>query len=317
MKIVKILIVLLAVVGIVILGFVLMTPTTNQRAIAPPVSRGDTLDLNDEEVAVLQQYIQMFSDGWDNTAYHNALSFIQHPDRLGQVEQMGDMLVSGIMAKLDSVMTEVYRSNPPQAPTSAHRVLGPAYDGMAAMCADFDVTAGSDRYARLMADREVFDAVYSFGNSSFVKHPEFNLRLVPSSTGYSLDWNENMHDYAQYRSTQDAHRRNLQNRLERMPDLQNIDWMRTALDRQRFENKISNAETTYRNAELRQFAATLRSLPSDRRLVNDRNAAQAVAAQLGALESNLPPILYSAQTSSLIASVRARLTGTQGEPITR
>lgn len=322
MNFIKILAVIGVLVGTVILGYILMTPDK-------PSGRhrfhGDNIhieveeiaDVGGEEGAVIREYVAMFGGGWNDTLYANACSYIAHPDRQSSQEQMSDQLVSGIMVKLDSIVRGVYRSNPTQTSTSRHSVLAPSYAGLERIGADYPVARERGIYARLMEDREVWDGIHSFATQTFATSPRFNLRLVPSAAGYSLDWDDRLENYAALRTRMDSRRRNLQDRLARCEDLSNVSWLRPALAEQRFVDRITNAETTYKNAERGQFLATLRSLPSDRRLINDPAAAVAVAEQLTALQANLPSLLFSEEASRAFASVKDRLTNLEAGPVTR
>lgn len=322
MRTVKILIVLAVLLGFVISCYILMTPTEHterhsrhNRDVRVEVEV--ITDVGGEEGAVINNYVAQFAGGWDETLYSNAQSYINHPERMSSADQMKDQLVSGIMTKLDSIVRAAYASNPSQMPTSRHPELGPSYVGLERIAADFPVARQRGIYARLMDDREIYDGIHAFAVNTFSVRPKFNLRLVRSSTGYSLDWNEHLENYAELRNRMDSRRRNLEDRLARCTDLENVSWLRPALSRQRFMDRITTAETTYKNAERGQFLAALRSLPSDARLVNDATAASSVAEQLTALEANLPSLLYSDEASRAFASVKARLNDINAGPVTR
>lgn len=323
MKTIKILLILAVLVGCVIGGYMLMVPTPDvgdrrhRQGRHVHVEVEVIPDVGGEEGAVIRDYVAQFSGGWDETLYSNAQSYIGHPDRLSSTEQMQDQLVSGIMNKLDSIVRGVYRSNPAQGPSAGHPVLGPSYAGLERIGADFPVALQRGIYARLMDDREIYDGIHAFAVQTFRVSPRFNLRLVRSASGYSLDWNEQLENYAVLRSRMETRRRNLEDRLARCEDLASVAWLRPALAEQRFLDRITTAETTYKNAERGQFLATLRSLPSDPRLCNDAAAACAVAEQLTALEANLPSLLFSDEASRAFASVKARLNEVTAGPVTR
>lgn len=321
MRTIKILIVLAVLLGFIILVYVLLTPGVSTISQAPSqtaVSGGQTItDMNSEECAVIDEYVQAFGNGWNDTLYQNAGSYISHPARMSDVEQMHDRLVSGILLKLDSIINHEFTSGLPQTDSRRHQVLRSSYRGLESLARDFPVVARRGIYERLMEDRDVLDGIYAFSVSTFSKSPCFNLRLVPSASGYSLDWNETLADYASMRRQYDTRRRNLQDRLARCGDLTEVQWLQPTLAERRFLDRMTTAEATYKNAERGQFLATLRSLPSDPRLSNDQAAAHAVAEQLTALEANLPSMLYSDEASRAFASVRSRLNNVTAGPQTR
>lgn len=321
MRTIKLLIVLAVLLGIVIVVYVLLTPGVSSVHSAPAetaLTGGQRITgMAAEEGAVIDEYVQTFSRGWNDTVYQNACSYISHPDRRSDVQQMQDRLVNGLLIKLDSIINSQFNSSMRQTDTRHHSVLAPSFRGLDLLAQDFPVVAQRGIYERLQEDRDVLDGIHTFAVSTFAKSPCFNLRLVRSASGYSLDWNENLADYAAMRRQYDTRRRNLQDRLERCGDLTEVTWLGPALSERRFLDRMATAETTYKNAERGQFLATLRSLPSDPRLSSDMAAARAVASQLTALEANLPSLLYSAEASRAFANVRSRLTCVTAGPLTQ
>ncbi len=325
MRVIRIAVVCIVLIGIVVATFLLMmgglsdsdathdavTPETGGMAITDEHVTG----LDQVEDSVIAEYVAMFSDGWNDMAYHNAKSYIDQPQREADREQLADALSSGIMIRLDSVITNIFRSDPPQQSIASHRVLGPAYAGLELLASEFPVVTGRSSYLRLMDDRRLFDGIFSFGTRSFVLSPKYDLRIVHVGGAYSLDWNETLHDYAQYRRQQDAVRTDLKNRLARCEDLRNISWMGSVLDQQRFNEKILTAESTYKNNERAELIRRLRSLHMDSRIRSNADARRSIANQLNAVESNLPSFIYTTEVSSAFEYARNQLLSTS--PITQ
>lgn len=319
MKIVKVLIVCLLIVGGVFafLGFIL---GGGSKPVNPPINRGgetqaESVNLDASEGAAIFEYVAAFSNGWDDVAYSNAKSYIDQPQRTSNRIQLMDALTGGILVKLDSIITAVYSSNPPRRPLSAHAVLGPAYRGLDSIANDSPVVRDNRAYARLTEDRDVYNGVYTFGNSTFDKQPAYKLKLVPVSGGYSLDWNERLEDFAAHRARHESRRQNLQARLDRCDDLRGVRWFADALSSQRFNEKITTAESNYKNNERAELIRALRAISNDPRVCDNAATASAVAAQMTAAESNLPSFMYSAEVGAAFRSARQRLTSPS--PITR
>ena len=111
MKIVKVLIVCLLIVGGVFafLGFIL---GGGSKPVNPPINRGgetqaESVNLDASEGAAIFEYVAAFSNGWDDVAYSNAKSYIDQPQRTSNRIQLMDALTGGILVKLDSIITAV------------------------------------------------------------------------------------------------------------------------------------------------------------------------------------------------------------------
>lgn len=298
MKLLKLLLVFAVLIGIVVLGFNLLTGQEHVQ-----VEQDGVTNVHH---ASLDAFINRFSDGWNETEYQSALNYIRMPERERDSLNLIDRLTNGVLYKLDSIVCGTFASNPSPSPISGNPALANAYEGVAYMARRHPVVESSAGYEKLMDYKDFYNRIYNFSVAGFVAGSSCGLTLRPVGSSYSIDWSEPQ-NYDTYKASQNNIRRQLITELGNRDVFAAVTWMPRALEERNFNERMNNGKLRYAERERRAAVDFFTGLSSDSRLAGNADARRSVAAELTAVASNLPALICTPDVLSAIELAKSRL----------